>query len=425
MVAIAGQQRGESKYDAFYKRNKSFRDFVANLVKTDPKWKNFNWEQTYGSAGSKKWALWKRFLRSKDIKTKAGYNTTSTQLASKLGVSPKVLQRSAADLKVDSTARIIEKLFPSISSVRDGRKVNLYKDPTPATIKEFKEFFKKGRLTTDTIKRVKEIDNLFRDMVVNGKKGKHLPDLFEVMAQTSANTPSKAAGAMAVYSRALRGEKFKSPIDIRKNNSAGERLITELGSNARNNAYRTAFYRLALGNINKQFTKSGTLGDFKKAFSTELRSAMKLTGKKKIPYNINEIISISAAESRGLRPFSVFVDATLADVNSKALASYQGTFSEKVMEVEKLIKQNKMAEASKAAATLKGTQATLGKTLEGHGYTKAQIKQLNFPEIVVGTKIDPKHYTPEKLAKLKKAGVDIPQFVKDRKFYIDIKKSRL
>jgi hypothetical protein len=140
-----------------------------------------------------------------------------------------------------------------------------------------------------------------------------------------------------------------------------------------------------------------------------------------LPYNINEVISISAGESRGIQPFSVFVDATNAGINSGELAGYQGTFSRKLGAVEDLIKTGKMDEATRLAATLKGDQAAVGQRLLKQGFNQKQINQINFPEIVVGDKVDSRFYSPEQLKDLKAKGVDIEGFAKDRKFYIDTK----
>ena len=118
-----------------------------------------------------------------------------------------------------------------------------------------------------------------------------------------------------------------------------------------------------------------------------------------LPYNINEVISISAGESRGIQPFSVFVDATNAGINSGELAGYQGTFSKKFAAVEDLIKAGKMSEATALAATLKGDQAEVAKRLLEQNFTQKQINQLNFPEIVVSDKIDPKIlFSPEQFS---------------------------
>ena len=426
---LASLQKG-SKYDKIYRGNKSFRDFVESLKKSKGSYKlpaSFNWEELKGDKTNRKESLYKRFLNFKDTKTKAGYNTTAKELAAKLGLKSdyfskigKVAVRSAGT--ADATVALINKLFPKIASVKEGRSINLYKDPTPATIKEFKNFFSLKSLAKDTVKRVNEIDKVFREVIVTDKK---LPDLFEVMEKTSANTPSKAASAMAVYSKVLRGEEFRVPINILKNNSAGERLITQLGDSSKTNAYRTAFYRLALDNVDKSFIKNGSLKDFKTNFNTALRDAMQLKKGVDVPYNINEVISISAGEARGVQPFSVFVDATSANINQETLRSYQGQFSQRLEEVQKLIAKDKIPEARIEAAKLIKTQEATATNLLKQGFTKSQIGQLNLAEIKVGTKIDPKIYTPEKLAgwkKQSKGALDIAKFAKDRGFYIDIKK---
>ena len=418
-----------SKYDKIYSRNKSFRDFIENLKKSKGSYKipaSFTWEGLKGDLTNRKESLYKRFLNFKDTKTKAGYNTTAKELAAKLGLKsdyfskqPLGTVRSAGT--ADATATLINKLFPKIVSVREGRSLNLYKDPTPAAIKEFKNFFSLKSLAKDTVKRVNEIDKVFRKLIVTDKK---LPDLFKVMEKTSANTPSKAAAAMAVYSKVLRGEEFRVPINILKNNSAGERLITQLGDSSKTNAYRNAFYRLALDNVDKSFIKNGSLKDFKTNFNTALRDAMQLKKGVDVPYNINEVIGLSTGESRGIRPFSVFVDATSANINQETLRSYQGQFSQRLEEVQKLIAKDKIPEARIEAAKLIKTQEATVANLLKQGFTKSQIGQLNLADIKVGTKIDPKIYTPEKLARWKEAGVDIAQFAKDKKFYIDIKKAK-
>jgi len=151
---------------------------------------------------------------------------------------------------------------------------------------------------------------------------------------------------------------------------------------------------------------------------------MRLKDGEKIPYNINEVISLSAGESKGIRPFSVFIDATSAKINKEALASYQGQFSQRLGEVQGFLAEGKKAEAIAAADKLLDTQKATAKNLLAEGFTKSQIKQLNLAEIKVGKTIDPKIYSPEKLARWKKAGLDIGQFVKERGFYVDVKKAK-
>ena len=80
-----------------------------------------------------------------------------------------------------------------------------------------------------------------------------------------------------------------------------------------------------------------------------------------------------------------------------------------------------MDKATELAATLKGDQAEVAKRLLEQNFTQKQINQINFPEIVVGDKVDSKFYSKKQLKDLKEAGVDIEGFAKDRKFYIDTK----
>ena len=127
---------GRTRFDKIYNTNKSFRDFVANLKKIHPKWRTFNWEKAGKISGgsSQKHELWKLWEKAKTFKTKAGYNTTSKQLAAKLGITESDLHTRVKGKRLTSTGALIEKLFPKISTGRQGGEV-LYKDPTPAAIK--------------------------------------------------------------------------------------------------------------------------------------------------------------------------------------------------------------------------------------------------------------------------------------------------
>jgi hypothetical protein len=415
--------KGKSRIDKIFNTNKKFRDFVSKIAKTDPNYKDFKWEEVKGNPKSVKAVLLQRFKNELKFPKTPGYDLASRDLAKALGLKENYFDKiGLAESKKSPRVRWINENFPKIKVLKEGLLLNYWK-ATPTKIAKFKKLFKGGLkdLKQDTVKRVLEIDDVFRkDIVVGGR----LPDVLEVMTKTSANTPDKAASAMAVYSRVLRGEEFPQDLKIKPSETAGARLITQLGDTSQRNTYKTAFYRLALDKINKQFDKHGTLETFKRSFREELRAAMQLKKGVKVPYNINEVISISAGESRGVQPFSVFVDATAAKINQKNLASYQGVFSKKIAEVEGLIKENKLPEAKKAAETLKKTQEVAAKTLIKQGFTESQIKQLNFPEIVVDKKIDPNIYSPEKLARWKKSGLDIGQFVKEKGFYIDVKKAK-
>ena len=420
MAKQFGTKPGQSRYDQIYKRNKKFRDFIERIKKLDPRYKNFVWEDTQGNPGNIKRALYERFQTELKFPKKPGYTVMTKELARLLGLDEAYFDKMSvgSNRKAD---RFIVDNFPKVQSVEGGYLRNFYK-VDPKKVDKFKTLFG-GEATTlakDTEKRVYEIDKKFRKTIVTNKK---LPNVFEVMQKTSADTPSKAASAMAAYSKVLRGELFRNDFTIKPNETAGKRIITQLGDSAKRNEYRTAFYRLALSNVDKEFKKQGTLSDFKKDFNKSLRKVMNLPEGANVPYNVNEVISLSAGESRNIRPFSVFIDASLSDINQKSLATYQGVLSDKVSRVEDLISKNKISEAKKVAASLKNTQKQVGKTLLDQGYTQGQIKQLNLPDIVVGEDVT-KTYSPETLSRYKDAGIDIGQFAKDRKFYIDVKKAK-
>jgi len=407
-----------SKYDALYKNTQSFKNYIG-----------LSYKDFLKKTGSDKRNAFLKWQTEKTKVSKPGYTTTSTELAKKLGITENVLTTYSgkSGSKYSNAPRsFVKKHFPFITTSRGGGgtlggTINLYKDPTENVLKKWEALQKSTMINKETVKGVSEIEKIFRNDIVTKKL---LPDITEVISKTSLNTPSKAAYGMALYSRALRGESFRRDLPVKVNENAGKRLINQLGADNFRNSYRAQFYNLALDNVNKLYKQNGTLKSFRTAFSTELRKAMQLTGNQKIPYNINEVISLSAGEVRGVQPFSVFVDATSAKVNSGALAGYQGQLSKRLQEVQDLLAEGKTSKAKEAAAKLLKTQEATTANLLKQGFTKTQINQLNLPEIKVGKTIDPKIYSPEKLARWKKAGLDIGQFVKDKGYYIDVKKAK-
>jgi hypothetical protein len=236
-------------------------------------------------------------------------------------------------------------------------------------------------------------------------------------------TPATVANTEALYSRLLRGETFRRDVGIAKDVVLGKKIIDELAINSTNNARRSAFYRIALDNINKLYpNESGNLETFKSNFRNELKNILKT---KKVPFSVNEVIGLSTGESRGIQPFSVFVDAVDTNINEGELARYQGQFSKKVGSIQKLLSGNtpNVAEAERIALSLDSNRKTLIDSLTRKGFTLDQINQLNLPDIKVGSNVL-ETYKAKDLSRFKKAGVDIAQFAKDKGFYIDVKKAK-
>ena len=406
-----GVELGTSKYDDNYNNSKKFRDFYNKTYKTP--WKD---------ATNKKNA-YDAFLRNKDKLTAKGFNLSETQMAEKLGVSVNTLRtyNTPSKQNLDSTTSDwIKDNIKKIRTIKDGKSVNLYKDLTKTDLKNWTSLQESSKISSVMVDNIKEYDEVFRDQI---KKTKKLPELVEVFQETSMKTPATVANTEALYSRLLRGETFRRDVGITKDVVLGKKIIDELAINSTNNARRSAFYRIALDNINKLYpNESGNLETFKNNFRNELKNILKT---KKVPFSVNEVIGLSTGESRGIQPFSVFVDAVDTNINEGELARYQGQFSKKVKSIQKLLSGNtpNVVEAERIALSLDSNRKTLIDSLTKKGFTLDQINQLNLPDIKVGSNVL-ETYKAKDLSRFKKAGVDIAQFAKDKGFYIDVKKAK-
>ena len=406
-----GVELGTSKYDDNYNNSKKFRDFYNKTYKTP--WKD---------ATNKKNA-YDAFLRNKDKLTAKGFNLSETQMAEKLGVSVNTLRtyNTPSKQNLDSTTSDwIKDNIKKIRTIKDGKSVNLYKDLTKTDLKNWTSLQESSKISSVMVDNIKEYDEVFRDQI---KKTKKLPELVEVFQETSMKTPATVANTEALYSRLLRGETFRRDVGITKDAVLGKKIIDELAINSTNNARRSAFYRIALDNINKLYpNESGNLETFKNNFRNELKNILKT---KKVPFSVNEVIGLSTGESRGIQPFSVFVDAVDTNINEGELARYQGQFSKKVGSIQKLLSGNtpNVVEAERIALSLDSNRKTLIDSLTKKGFTLDQINQLNLPDIKVGSNVL-ETYKAKDLSRFKKAGVDIAQFAKDKGFYIDVKKAK-
>ena len=411
---------GKSQYDPDYKNNKKFRDF---------------YEETYNKTGKNPWSnagatlktnSYNAFLRNKDKLNVKGFILSETQMAEKLGVSPNTLRtyNTPSRQNLDSTTSDwIKDNIKKIRTIKDGKSVNLYKDLTQTELNKWTSLQDSPQISTKLVNNIKEYDKIFRDQIKDNKK---LPDIGEVIQKTSMKTPSVIANTEALYSRLLRGEKFRRDVDIARDVVLGKNIINELSTNSSTNPRRTAFYQLALDNVNKAYPgQSGDLGKFKRNFRDQLKKELGLKKGQTVPFSINEVISLSAGESRSVQPFSVFVDAVETNINKNELKNYQGAFSKKLAKVQNLLsgsKPNKL-EAENIALSLDSDRNTLVNRLTKKGFTKAQINQLNLPDIKVGTDVL-ETYKAEDLARYKKSGVDIEKFAKDKGYYIDAKKAK-
>ena len=411
-----GVEIGTSKYDDNYNNSKKFRDFHTRVYDTP-------WNKT--NAITKKNA-YEAYLRNKNKLNVKGFNLSGEELSKKLGVSFNTLKTYFTPGRVkgvdSTTAKFVRDNVEKIRTIEDGKSVTRYKDPTETVLKKWNALQNSSKISSTMVDNLKEYNEVFRDQI---KKTKKLPELTEVFQETSMKTPATVANTEALYSRILRGETFRRDVDIAKDAVLGKKIINELSINSTNNARRSAFYRLAVDNVNKLYPgESGNLETFKSNFRNELKNILG-PDIKKVPFSINEVIGLSTGESRGIQPFSVFVDVVDTNINEGELARYQGQFSKKVDQVQKLLSGDNpdVAKAQKIASSLDLNRNTLINSLTEKGFTTAQINQLNLPDIKVGTDVL-ETYKAEDLARYKKSGVDIAKFAEDKGYYIDAKKAK-
>ena len=418
-----GAEAGKSKRDLDYKNNKKFRDFYNKTYKTP-------WDEIDQKTNLKD-NSYKAFLKDKELKKAAkGFTLTGQEMATKLGLPLETLRSYESKPDENTSTRFIRDNIEKKRTVgvnpTTGRRETVvrYKDPGVNVLKNWNALISSPKISSAMVDNIKEYDKLFRKKLKDTKK---LPDIGEVIQKTSMSTPTTIANTEALYSRLLRGEKFRTDVEIAKDAVLGKKIINQLAINSTNNARRSAFYNLALDNVNKLYPQaSGTLGDFKDAFRAELKKTLGLKKGQIVPFSVNEVISLSAGESRGIQPFSVFVDAVETTVNENELRNYQGQFSKKVKIIDKLLSGSKpnVVEAEKVAGLLDANRTSLINQLTERGFTTGQINQLNLPDIKIGEKIDPKIYSPATLKRYKEAGLDLSQFAKDRGFYVDVKKAK-
>jgi hypothetical protein len=408
-----GLEVGKSKIDETYKNNKKFRDFYNNNYETP-------WNKIV-SGGNKKNAAYGSFLRfQKREKNLKGFTLTPEKMAEKLNISVSSLRTFEAKPNDSTSAKFISDNIKKTGTTGEVR----YKDIGSNILKKWNALQSSKIISERMVNNIEEYDKVFRNQIKNTKK---IPDITEVIQKTSMKTPRTIANTEALYSKLLRGETFKKDIDVAKDVVLGKRIINQLNINSGTNARRNAFYELALDNINKLYPqKSGTLGDFKVDFRSELKKILGLKQGQAVPFSVNEVIGLSTGESRGIQPFSVFVDAVDRGINEGDLQRYQGQFSKKVKKVQELLAGSKpnIGEAKKIASSLDINKKTLVRQLTEKGFTTAKINQLNLPDIKIGETIDSKIYSPATLKRYKEAGIDLSQFAKDKGFYVDVKKAK-
>ena len=406
---------GTSNIDPIYANSKKFKEYYDNL-EGYPK---FEEAEPYQKKNA-----YQTFLRRASSKIDPNFPLTTEEFVNKIGgIKAKTIPSYliSTGKRQSSVGDYIRENF---KYKRRGGAELRWKEPSDTAIRQWNRFLNSRILKQSTVDNV---ETLFKNEGIRETifTKKQLPSLEDVQKALNTKSPATAAYSMSILARKLKGEQFRTPIDIPLNVVVGKRILNQIGDLGPRDAYRTAFYNAALSNVDGYYRNKGatSLKQFKTDFNNELKSLLSLGKDQKVPFSVNEVIGISTGEMRGLQPYSAFVDVTERNINEKALAQYQGKLSKKIGEIQDIFADPTLSEAEKV--TRAQAKADILKNTEGFkNLTEAQKASLGLAEIKIGTKIDPKIYSPEQLARYKEMGLDIQGMADREGFYIDTKGRR-
>ena len=406
---------GTSDIDPIYASSKKFKEYYDNL-EDYPK---FEEAKPY-----QKMNAHRAFLRRASSKIDPDFPLTTEEFVNKIGgIKAKTMPSYLIGTGTRQSS-IGDYIRENFKYKRRGNKETRWKEPSDTAIRQWNRFLNSRILKQSTVDNVERLfkNEGIRETIFTDKK---LPLLEDVQKVLNTKSPSTAAYSMSILARKLKGEQFKTPIDIPLNVVAGKRILNQIGELGPRDAYRAAFYNAALSNVDGYYRNKGatSLKQFKTDFNNELKSLLSLGKDQKVPFSVNEVIGISTGEMRGLQPYSAFVDVTERNINEKALAQYQGKLSKKIGEIQDIFADPTLSEAEKV--TRAQAKADILKNTEGFkNLTEAQKASLGLAEIKIGTKINPNIYSPEQLARYKEMGLDIQGMADREGFYIDTKGRR-
>ena len=406
---------GTSNIDPIYANSKKFKEYYDNL-EGYPK---FEEAEPYQKKNA-----YQAFLKRASSKIDPNFPLTTEEFVNKIGgIKAKTIPSYliSTGKRQSSVGDYIRENFKY--NRRGGAELR-WKEPSDTAIRQWNRFLNSRILKQSTVDNV---ETLFKNEGIRETifTKKQLPSLEDVQKALNTKSPATAAYSMSILARKLKGEQFRTPIDIPLNVVVGKRILNQIGDLGPRDAYRTAFYNAALSNVDGYYRNKGatSLKQFKTDFNNELKSLLSLGKNQKVPFSVNEVIGISTGEMRGLQPYSAFVDVTERNINEKALAQYQGKLSKKIGEIQDIFADPTLSEAEKV--TRAQAKADILKNTEGFkNLTEAQKASLGLAEIKIGTKIDPKIYSPEQLARYKEMGLDIQGMADREGFYIDTKGRR-
>jgi len=233
------------------------------------------------------------------------------------------------------------------------------------------------------------------------------------------STPHEAASAMSILARAYNGEKFRN-LNITPDKAKGKFIFKNFSGLALDNPWVYGLYDEGLRQVDRDLGKKvGTFAKFKKDYTYQMNKLLKEYKINK-KFNINEVTSVKASYNNKIAPYAAFVDLTQADVNQKALRSYQGDLSKALAFLDK----NKNNQAKVLEKIENFNKVTRGKKLNLLTKEFGEAgKDVRLAEIVAGTDVE-SVYGKGDLDRWKSQGLDLQKLADEKGYFLDVKGAR-
>ncbi|MEL1226902.1 MAG: twin-arginine translocation signal domain-containing protein, partial [Candidatus Neomarinimicrobiota bacterium] len=246
-----------------------------------------------------------------------------------------------------------------------------------------KDFASQRKIQPKTVENMLKLHN-DEEAMNYIRKGKIVPD--EIITKLNIK-PYAAATATVRLAQHYGGQDFgyDELNEVRRNNSASQKLFTAMDKFAFGNPYHSNLYSISLELIDDK------LGNERGTFAQLKTKARDVLAKNKIKgFDINEIAGVVGSAKSDAAEFSQFIDVMESKLNQEEMASFQSAFS-RARENLKNNPQN--------FNTISKKINKLATDFEGR--YNVQLPRIRKAEDVT------KYYSPKRLAELKKQGLDI------------------
>ena len=268
-----------------------------------------------------------------------------------------------------------------------------FKKPSKSDMKSFNRLADKtGRLNNRIADLMIEFDKAYGKQFVKG----NVPKIEDVVKKfdITDTTAGKVTTRLAQW---YGGQDFKNPQlqKLQRNKVSSNRMFKTIEKSPFGNPYRQGLYEISLQTIDAKLgNKQGTFQKLKDQAKQILKDNNIAVynpqmGKKAFGFNINEIAGVTGSAKSKAAEFSQFIDIMEGNLNTKALAGFQGKLS-----TARQIIENDPSQLSVQSKKINKMAQNLEKK---YG---VELPRLRDPDAT-------KYFSPKRLRELNAQGLDI------------------